>query len=148
MEMREILHQSFQYDLWANEQWLSVLEKLEPADVAKDIFGHILFAQHLWLQRCISVEEVAEIPSDLNQATTELNRAWQDLIRISDPYAYVSFNTMDGNASFRMLEEIARHVANHGTYHRGELRGLARAQGFADFPETDFMRYLRLHPSE
>lgn len=45
--------------------------------------------------------------------------------------------------SEHMLSEVAHHVFNHGTYHRGHLRGLADAAGFEDFPETDLIRFYR-----
>ncbi len=40
------------------------------------------------------------------------------------------------------VSEITEHVINHGTYHRGHLRGLAEAEGIS-FPDTDLIVYLR-----
>ena len=38
---------------------------------------------------------------------------------------------------------MAHHVLNHGTYHRGHLRGLAYAEGWDDFHDTDYSAWLR-----
>jgi uncharacterized damage-inducible protein DinB len=41
------------------------------------------------------------------------------------------------------IGEIAHHVINHGTYHRGHLRGLCDAAEFTEFPDTDLIKFYR-----
>jgi uncharacterized damage-inducible protein DinB len=41
------------------------------------------------------------------------------------------------------VSDIAAHVVNHGTYHRGQLRERAEADGLDDFPETDLILFFR-----
>ncbi|MFX6823282.1 DinB family protein [Acinetobacter baumannii] len=56
----------------------------------------------------------------------------------------LTFKRFNGEEVTSTVESIVLHVANHGTYHRGELRGLCRAAGWEDFPETDFFLWDRL----
>lgn len=141
--MREQLIEGFEYDLWANRKWLSVLPTFAEPDHAKEVFAHILRAQHIWLTRVVSEEEVAEPSEDLEEALESLHHRWVDLLRTCDPGAFVSYTNLSGQAFFNTVEQIARHVVNHGTYHRGQLRGLMDAQKSEGFEETDLIRYYR-----
>jgi uncharacterized damage-inducible protein DinB len=142
--MREQLVDGFRYDLWANLRWLPTLEKFADPEQAGDIMRHILRAQHIWLTRTISEEEVGPLPEDLDAGLNQVHEAWVELLRISDPGAFVSYTTLKGESCFSTVEQIARHVVNHGTYHRGQLRGLCQAEGLEGFEETDLMGWYRL----
>lgn len=141
--MKELLIEGFRYDAWANRAWLPVLLSFRDPERAEAIFRHILLAQRIWLVRTLSEEEAPPMPESLGDAIEALHRAWLHLLDTCDPGAFVSYTTMAGEPYFNTVEQIARHVVNHGTYHRGELRGLAKAEGFDGFPETDLIRYLR-----
>lgn len=143
MDVRLALQEGFDYDHWANRLWLEVLPRLPFEARAKEILHHILKAQHIWLERCISEEEVRSFSDDLASESVRLNEAWKDLIRICDPEAFVSYTNSRGESFFNTIEQIAKHVINHGAYHRGHLRGLAEAAGTDEFPETDLIRFYR-----
>ena len=133
----------FRYDAWANARWApSVRQMGEPA--AK-VFQHVLNAQTIWYGRC--VEETPELPAATDEALAAMGEHWAELIRISDPTAFASYTRADGEMQFMMVEDIARHVINHGTYHRGQLRAMAEAAG-VEFPETDYIIYRRETGSE
>ena len=139
---REALLELQDYDLWANRRWLAVLPEMPDPTRASNIFMHILNAQHHWLGRVMSEEEAGVRSDDLAIELERLYTAWRDILVNCDPNAYASYER-EGQAHFHMVSEIAHHVFNHGTYHRGHLRGLADAAGFEDFPETDIVRRLR-----
>ena len=143
MGLRESLQEGFEYDLWANQLWLEAIPRLEPSQRAQDVFGHIVRAQHIWLQRCLSEQEVRPLPEPPADALQALHDDWIEFLRISDPEAFVSYTLFSGESSFSTVEQIARLVVNHGTYHRGQLRGLADVQPLASFPETDLIRFYR-----
>lgn len=140
---RESLIEGFVYDRWANERWLSVLDDMPRPDRAGEIFHHIVWAQNTWLKRCLSDEEVPDLPEDRRAAVAQANEGWIELLKTSDPGAFVAYTNLQGESHFNTVEQIARHVVNHGTYHRGHLRGLCEAGGFDGFPETDFIRFAR-----
>lgn len=139
---RDALLELQDYDLWANRRWLPALENMPDPAVARQIFSHIFVAQHKWLAVVMSEEEAPALESGLEQAMERLYLAWRDILMHGDPNAFVS-HERDGHAYFHMLSEVAHHVFNHGTYHRGHLRGLADAAGFEDFPETDLIKFYR-----
>lgn len=145
--MREHLAEGFRYDLWANRLWLDALDNYGNPATAEAIMRHILAAQHRWLVRCLSEEEVSPLPDDLRAGLEDVHTQWLELLRICDPGAFVSYETMAGDPHYNTVEQIARHVVNHGTYHRGHLRGLAAAEGLEAFPETDLIGYYRAHPT-
>jgi uncharacterized damage-inducible protein DinB len=60
----------------------------------------------------------------------------------ADLQRVVSYISLQGVAYNNSVSEIVRQVINHGTYHRGQLRGIAGERGI-EFPETDFIAYLR-----
>lgn len=39
------------------------------------------------------------------------------------------------------VEDLVKHVVNHGTYHRGNITAMLRQQGHAGIP-TDYIFYL------
>lgn len=141
--VRELLIEGFRYDAWANQAWLPVLPTFQDRDRAEAIFRHILQAQRIWLVRTLSEEEAPPLSDDLGEAISRLSEAWIALVATCDPGAFVSYTTMAGESHFNTVEQIARHVVNHGTYHRGQLRGLKQAEGSDGFPETDLIRFLR-----
>lgn len=144
MELRIALSNGFNYDLWANRQWLASLGGFDGQMLkAQGILEHILGAQRIWLGRCgmtVFTEEVNVRLDDLFQIAT---RAWQSLLEGSTGYELITYQNSLGEEYTNTLSQIGYHVLNHGTYHRGQLRGLAESVGFLDFPETDLILYLR-----
>jgi uncharacterized damage-inducible protein DinB len=132
--MRDELLTGFDYDLWANGRWAEALGRFRDPERARAIFEHIAAAQQRWLARC-GVESTAEL--------ADLYAAWRDYILTVDLELAIEYRTLDGQPYTNRVHEIARHVINHGTYHRGHLRGLAEAEGLTDFPETDFIGFVR-----
>lgn len=138
-----MLLEGFDYDLWANERWLLALDRFRDRERAEAVMAHILRALRSWLERCADPETVPAETGELLGDFRNVTLAWKSFLETSDPKAFVSYTNMAGEPFFNELADIARHVVNHGTYHRGQLRGLAMAEGLDDFPETDFIRYCR-----
>ncbi len=140
--MKSHLIEGFEYDLWANLHWIEALPNLPFSEKATQILNHIAMAQRIWVERSYGSGEVPAFGSDLRENFRIVHDAWKDLIQICDPNAYVAYER-EGVIHHQMIVDIARHVINHGTYHRGHLRGLCDAAGITDFPETDYIRYVR-----
>lgn len=101
----------------------------------REVFDHIVWAQEIWLGR---------IQPEFGEPTGDRERAadgWTQLLQDADLDRIVDFRYRNGQPGRRTVAEIALHVINHGTYHRGHLRGLAEARGIDDFPETDLHRF-------
>lgn len=136
------LKQGFQYGRYANLLWLERLERTGFGEPDKDIFRHILGAEHIWLLRVQGSSPTAfELPEPTAETIGRLQDGWQDALAANRHDPAIAFKRINGEAQELKFTEIARHVINHGTYHRGELRGLCRARGEEDFPETDLAGY-------
>lgn len=146
---RQVLATNFDYDLWANLKWLEFLQA-EGTDGEKEVFGHILMAGSLWASR-VNGDSPSAIPIiPLTTEALQTNHSlWIGLIETHAWDHIIPYRRLNGEAQSLPFGEIALHVANHGTYHRGHLRGLCQARGCGSFPETDRMLFSleRMPPS-
>jgi uncharacterized damage-inducible protein DinB len=138
----------FRYDLWANRQWLETLLKFPEPKRPDEVMTHLLFAQWLWLERLngffdlgLALPAKPEAPSVT--LAEELNSLWLGILDRVPADKVLSYTNMAGERMELPFAAVATHVANHGTYHRGHLRGLAEAQMVGDFPDTDFSIWAR-----
>lgn len=140
--MKSWLLEAMAYDQWANDAWINELGRFPDPEEPSRIMDHILNARYNWLARCQGEELTPPRESDFSAANVQLYRLWTELIDQCDPTAYISYQNQEGTQFFTSVQQIALHVVNHGTYHRGQLRAIAGAEGI-DFPETDLIRYFR-----
>jgi uncharacterized damage-inducible protein DinB len=126
------------YDAWANKRWLECLGSKGFPKPDADILQHMLSASELWCQRCAGSSPtqfpVVEFSSEAIDAAAE---RWIGLMTSEAEDRVVEYTRTTGEPMSSKLSQIALHVINHGTYHRGELRGLCRSRDDADYPETD-----------
>lgn len=145
MDLRNYLIEGFEYDLWANRIWLAVLPTIsdtETREKFQHVLNHILGAQRNWLERCGGHNP--ELTYDLDADFEATAKAWQAFLRTANLEEEIHYSTKAGDRCVNYLRQIVLHVMNHGTYHRGHLRGLAQAYGIEDFEDTDLVRYIRL----
>src|SRR5687768_7973919 len=97
MEQRILLHKGFDYDLWANRQWLIALGLFKTHIVrAQEVMEHILAAQRIWLERCgftMFPEAESVQLHDLVEVTA---RAWQALLDDATGDEEIAYTTMRG----------------------------------------------------
>jgi len=143
MDSRHVILRGFRYDLWATRLWVHSLGGFADPIPAQIVLEHMLEAHRVWLERC----GMTLFPDVENVALSELfsisMQAWRALIEAVPLDHVVSYVNSSGNRYEEPISDIALHVINHGTYHRGQLRGLAQAEGWTDFPETDLIAYIR-----
>jgi uncharacterized damage-inducible protein DinB len=105
------------------------------------VFNHILAASTVWVTRLEgeSLTAMPEVPF-AEESLVDLHRRW---LRAVDQYEFdqvVDYRNTRGEPFSSTFVDIARHAANHGTYHRGQLRSMFGGRG-AEFPETDFIGF-------
>jgi len=137
----DLLIDGFGHDRIANQLWLKYLDDKGLDAPDRKIFQHILAASDAWLQRIEGKSPTAPPIFDITQAKMdELHDGWvQALKKGENPV--ISYTRFTGEPGRQTLTQIAHHVVDHGTYHRGELRGLCRARSEEDFPETGIIGY-------
>lgn len=143
MDLRQDLIERFDYDLWANRQWWTALGKLKDLARAQATLEHILTAQRVWLSRMgVEVSQASE-NLGIDDVAVFVNRAWKMVITDSSLDQPITYRNLAGFEFTNTVGQIANHVVNHGTYHRGQLRGQAQAEGLESFPETDLIVFYR-----
>ena len=142
MSTKEDLISGFGYDFWANSRWLDCLSAKSNAEQDLAILGHVLSAQTVWLKRCqgFSLDKLPEVvPTE--EILHSLYQGWLEQIELLQGNPIIDYRNTKGEPHSSPAHDIMRHVINHGTYHRGELRGLCLARNDQDFPETDLILY-------
>jgi uncharacterized damage-inducible protein DinB len=151
----------YAYDAWANRRLLDACAALAPEQFTKDLgssfrsvrdtMAHIMGAEWLWLERFQG--RTARLPSgDQFPDLASLRTRWTEVER--DLLAYVgglsaadlerSFDYWDmkGNPHTSLLWQTLQHVANHSTYHRGQVTTLLRQLGAKPIG-TDLIGFYR-----
>ncbi len=138
----------FDYDLWANKKWASFCAAHPEHERFAEVLLHILNAQWVWVRRIIIDQKLElSLPEKPTVATESafvlMSSLWNQVEPVVSPTAEIDYNNLAGERFSNSYSEIQRHVVNHGTYHRGHLRGLAEAAGIDTFPESDYILKVR-----
>jgi uncharacterized damage-inducible protein DinB len=151
------------YTVWATAKLSQILENVDepilykqtPSSfdtIAKTIL-HIWDAEYIWYRR-LQGESLTDWPSKNFAGDREsLISGWiENSVAIKTfiegkGEAYfsetVNYSTTTGKAYSNTVEEIVYHLVNHGTFHRGQIITMLRANGFTDLQSTDLIAYLR-----
>lgn len=160
--MKEYLVKLAHYNLWANQNMLSMIpedEKLFNQEVKssfpsiKSTLLHIWDAQDIWLTR-LKDEVITDFPSkNFKGDSKDIRRG---LIHSSEEfYLFLdkqvptydtkisSYKTIAGIMQSSTTTEIVAHCMNHSTFHRGQLITILRELGCTNFIATDMIAYYR-----
>lgn len=137
-DLRQALLQRWEYEEWANGEWLKALPNFQNSSRAASVFKHIYSCYSGWAHYVSDWPKGFDVELNVDRDAPLLNVVWRKVINESDLDS--SFDLSD-KGKMKVLDLI-QHVMNHGTYHRGHLRGLAEAEGLKDFPETDYARFV------
>lgn len=147
------------YHLWANSRLLSHIERVSDNIFTQQIdnvfpsiaetFFHIYQVDQLWLKRCnpelVINERISEF-QDSSSALTAFSRLslvmLQDVQQHFNDYGEITYQNSTGTRFKNTIEEIIRHIVNHGTYHRGNIAAMIRQQEKSGI-STDYIQYLR-----
>jgi uncharacterized damage-inducible protein DinB len=139
MDEKAYLLEGWDFDLWANEAWLEAVGSMPQPERPLEVLDHIVRAQEIWISRI--VEGADPIEGTLSERVKLLHDKWREIVQSADLDRIVSYKNLSGIPQKRQLSAILRHVLDHGTYHRGQLRGLAEMQNWTDFPETGLVLF-------
>jgi uncharacterized damage-inducible protein DinB len=156
------LRDLFEYNAWANQQMLEACALLSTEQFTRDMKSsfasirdtlvHTLGGEMIWLGRlrgeapvafpnpagfpdCASVQRnFCEIDAGLVKYTAALTP--------ESLGAEIAYKTTTGTPYTGKPASMLQHLANHGTYHRGQVTTMLRQLG-AKAVSTDLMRYRR-----
>ena len=150
----------FEYNRWATGRTLDAAEKLDAEAFVKDLrnsfpsvrdtLTHILNAEWAWLKRWKGESpstwaSPAEFPTvaSLRKRLGEIDCEREGFLKglseqqIAEPFLY---KDMQGNPHRLPMIFTMQHVANHSTYHRGQITTMLRQLGAAAV-STDMSRF-------
>lgn len=151
----QVLQRLFIHLAWADERALAAVRAAPTADPRlRELYAHILGAEHNWLCRMsgvpprvsvwpgLTIEECETLARDNH---TELHGIVNELSRTQLDRA-VTYRNSAGLEFTSTVEDILLHVALHGTYHRGQIAMGLRAGGFTP-QATDYIAWRRGAPA-
>jgi uncharacterized damage-inducible protein DinB len=159
MSKLELLRDFYDYNEWANRRLLKVATGLGDDNVVYSpgaslagvvrTMAHVAAAQINWLERWqggvnrVSAVELAATMRSADDLRTAFGRSHTGLreyiasLTDADLDRPLTYKDSRGDANERPLWQLMTHVANHGTYHRGEvaaeLTALGHSPGDLDF---------------
>ena len=161
--MKKILEPYAAYNYWANSLLANAIGKLSEEKVHQEIISsyrsifktvlHMWDAESIWWQR-VKLADHIEVPSVVFSGDTEAllkgllqqSLLWKEWIAGSRDSAleheFIYRNTR--KEQFKQpVAEVAQHLFNHQSYHRGQLITMLRQVGEEQVPGTDYIIFLR-----
>lgn len=150
----------FEYDEWANTQVLDAAARLSDEEFTRalgnsfpsvrDTLVHLLFAEWVWLRRwrgespraVLDPSQFADVEA-VRARLAEVTRERAVLVAglsDADLDGVVAYVNSKGEEWRYPLGRMMQHVANHSTYHRGQVVTMLRQLG-AGAPSTDLLYY-------
>jgi uncharacterized damage-inducible protein DinB len=152
----------YDYNVWANRRSLDSCAGLSQEEFTRDLGSsfrsmrdtlvHILAAELIWLERWKGGTPTQLEPADrypglelVRQRLTEVDNqliAFASELGGEKMASVLHYRTTDGKEQAQPYWQMMQHLANHGTYHRGQVTTLLRQLG-AKPVATDLITYFR-----
>lgn len=140
---------------WADDRVLAALRSAtNPDPSCRELFAHVLAAEHVWLARLkgetpthpvwpdLSLEQCAALVQTNQRALT----AYVDALSLERLQQGVTYVNSAGRQFTSSIEDILLHVALHGSYHRGQIAWALRKGGSVPIA-TDYIAFVRGAPA-
>jgi uncharacterized damage-inducible protein DinB len=158
----ELTRQLFDYNAWANNRALEAAAQLPDEQFTKplgssfssvrDTLVHICGAEWIWLERFLgnspssipnnsSIQTVAALREHWNPQAEKL-LAFAHGVTQADLDRVFEYKTLNFGIYKNPLWQSLQHLANHGTYHRGQVATMIRQLGAKPIL-TDLMHFYR-----
>lgn len=151
----------FGYNRWATGRILEATRRLSPGDFTRDLrtshgsvrgtLVHTLWAEWIWLERWLGTSPKQVFAEADFRDVAAIAGRWADVERDRQRFiagltparlaAAITYENLQGKMWTYSLEHMMQHVANHSTYHRGQVVTLLRQLGQTP-PATDFLVYF------
>ena len=152
----------YEYDSWANARVLNACQSLSHEQFTRDLgnsFGsvrntlvHILGAQMIWIARLTGGEPVGMPNPDGYPDLAAVRAKWAEVepvlssyvsgVTAEDAERMLEYRNLKGIQFRDPIGNILQHLANHGSYHRGQVTTLLRQLG-ATPVSTDMIGFYR-----
>ena len=150
----------YKYNRWANARTFDAASKLTPEQFTRDLgsshasvrdtLAHILAAEWIWLERWNGTSPKALFePTDfptIESIKTRLDEVEDGIDRLTRGLTdesldnVVAYTNTKGEEWKYTLGHMMQHLANHSSYHRGQVTTMLRQLG-ADVIPVDLLYY-------
>jgi uncharacterized damage-inducible protein DinB len=158
----ETLRDLFDYNYWARDRQLEACAALSEEQFlrpmgnsfssVRDVLAHLIFAEWVWLERWLgrspTTADRQQVAPERFPTLDSVRERWSALegnmraylsglddATLQRPLIYTNWR---GQVCTYPLGQTMFHVANHQTYHRGQITTLLRQLG-AKAPEVDYL---------
>lgn len=168
MTLESLLKDYVGFNLWANTEmvnWLKtkpleLMEQEVPSSFPniRNTLLHIWGAEEIWLERLQLIPPSTFLFQRFNGTVEDV---FAGILNMSEKFSvYVedlqdadfqeicTFKLLNGTEDSRSRVKMIHHCMNHSTYHRGQIVTMARNLGLTDPPSTDYIRYVRIKPTQ
>ena len=153
-----LLKTQLDFTYWASDRLLDAARPLSDDELARDLgnsFGgvlgtlvHIFQGDRIWLSRVTGSPRFTLGDSGEQWTIDSLQSAWVDVHlgwidwagSVDDVERLLEYVNLSGTAIQLPLWQVAFHVVNHGTYHRGQVTTMLRQLGSTPV-STDLHNY-------
>jgi uncharacterized damage-inducible protein DinB len=152
------------YHYWARDRMLDALEPLTPEQFTRDMgnsfrsvrdtASHIYAAEWAWHLRWLGQAPTALLAADMFPDVATLRTTWSDHERKMRGFfssrdegginEVIEYKLFSGHAGASVLWQMAQHVVNHATYHRGQVVTMLRQLGATPPKPMDLIAFYRL----
>jgi uncharacterized damage-inducible protein DinB len=152
----------FDYNHWANERSLDAAAQLSDEQFTKplgssfssvrDTLAHVCGGEIVWLERFEGRTPTSFPDTSSAQTVATLREFWTphaekllafaNSVTQADLDRVLEYKTFNFGVYKNPLWQSMQHLANHGTYHRGQVATLLRQLGYKPLL-TDLMHYYR-----
>ena len=159
----EDLRTLLDYHYWARDRMLDALDALTPEQYTRDMGSsfkairdtvvHMYSAEWAWHLRWQGQSPTALLPSDMFPDVAAIRQAWNEsetrvrgvLDTLGDEglQRVLEFRLLSGAAGAATFWQMYQHVANHASYHRGQVTTMLRQLGAAPPKSMDMIAFYR-----
>ena len=152
----------YDFNAWANHRTIDAVAALTPEQFTKpmgssfssvrDTLAHICGGEWVWLERFLGRSPSAMPDNSRFADLDSLREHWAPIgsqllkfvrgLTQEDLNGVLEYKTMKFGVYKSPLWQSLQHVANHGTYHRGQVTTMLRQHGAQPIP-TDIMHFYR-----
>lgn len=153
----------YNYNYWAHHRLLDVVKTSSPDQFTKDLGSshggiqgtlvHTMGAEEIWLARWKGSSPANFYSADQFPTFDSLYQHWgkvesemlsfvNGLHTENDVVRKITYRDLKGNQYTQVLWHLMQHLANHSTYHRGQVVTMLRQVGIKPVA-TDLVAYYR-----
>jgi uncharacterized damage-inducible protein DinB len=158
----EALRELFDYNYWARDRQLEACAALTEEQFlrrmgnsfssVRDTLAHLIFAEWIWLERWLgrspTQADRQKVAAESFPTLASVRKRWSGLERNMRSYlgnlderalsSSLTYTNWRGQVCTYPLGHTIFHLANHQTYHRGQVTTLLRQLG-AEAPAIDYL---------